>query len=65
MDLFFVYSLIQIFSVSISAKDLYVYLCGYICVCVIKELKKKQNSVGQLLLFCWEIILLSMYLDTG
>lgn len=43
MDLFFVYSFIQMFSVSISAKDLYIYLSGYICVCVIKELKKKKT----------------------
>lgn len=49
MDLFFVYSFIQMFSVSISAKDLYIYLSGYICVCVIKELKKKKKQCGSVI----------------
>lgn len=40
---FLLYSFIQIFGVSISAKDLYVYSCGYVCVCVIKEFKKKKQ----------------------
>lgn len=40
---FLLYSFIQIFSVSISAKDLYVYSCGYVCVCVIKEFEKKET----------------------